>query len=132
VTSGPLGTLAYTIPTRGRVLPSSVIEGEVDGQRVSSATDPQARFSSGVHADGNVFSFGFGHRPAAPSQTGRADFSASGFPGVYLYLSGPMYPPVQPLAWVPYPVALPRVLGHYPRQLSTMATPSPCGLSPGR
>jgi hypothetical protein len=90
------------------------VRGEVDGQRVSSATDPQARFSSGVHADGHVFSFGFGRRPAAPSQTGRADFSASGFPGAYLYLSGPMYHPVQPLAWVPPPVALPRVLGITP------------------
>jgi hypothetical protein len=91
-----------------------VIEGEVDGQRGSSTTDPQVRFSSGVHADGRVFSFGFGRRPAAPSQTGQANFSASGFPGVSLYLSGLVYPPVQPLAWRPHPVALPPVLGITP------------------
>jgi hypothetical protein len=71
--------------TRGRVLPSSVVEGEVDGQRGSSATDSQARFSSGVHADGRVFSFGFGRlQPSAewpegvaalkPSKNGTSEF----------------------------------------------------------
>ncbi len=56
---------------RGRVLPSSVLEGEVDGQRVPSATDPQARFSSGVHADGRLFSFGFGRFQPSPPKPDR-------------------------------------------------------------
>jgi hypothetical protein len=98
------GTRAY-IAERSASLQYARAEpacAEVGGQRGTVSCSDLPELS------GSILNMALFQPP--PPEPGRAPFSASGSPGVYLCLSGLVYHPVQPLAWIPHPVALPLVL----------------------
>jgi hypothetical protein len=100
--------------------------GEVDGQRVPSATDPQARFSSVfMPTDVSSRSVSDVSNHPLPNRTGQF-LSNRLSRGVPLPI-GPDVPSGTAFSLDTSPCGPSPCPGRYPRRSSTMTTPSPCG-----